>query len=68
MDYRPDAYHFYLIANAIDRARLETVDKEWIERYAAAKPRTVAIEQGKADVFFSRRGGRPPIKHGNDHV
>ncbi|MDM8359015.1 hypothetical protein [Pandoraea communis] len=59
LNFRSDAYHFYLVANAIDRGRLKEVDKEWIERYATRYPTTVASEQLKADAFFEKRGGRP---------
>jgi len=61
LNFRSDAYHFYLVANAIDRARLKKVDTEWIERYAARSRSSVAIEQRKADAFFDQRGGRPRI-------
>ncbi|TAM51226.1 MAG: hypothetical protein EPN57_18410 [Paraburkholderia sp.] len=61
LNFRSDAYHFYLVANAIDRARLATVDTEWIERYAVRHRSTVAVEQRKADAFFDQRGGRPRI-------
>lgn len=61
LNFRSDAYHFYLVANAIDRTRLAKVDTEWIERYAARNRRAAAIEQRKADAFFDQRGGRPRI-------
>ncbi|MFL9921598.1 hypothetical protein PQR75_40855 [Paraburkholderia fungorum] len=61
LNFRSHAYHFYLIANALDRARLKEVDKEWIERYAVRNRGIAASEQGKADAFFEKRGGRPPI-------
>ncbi|WP_321846938.1 hypothetical protein [Paraburkholderia bannensis] len=61
LNFRSDAYHFYLVANAIDRARLRMVDTEWIEGYAARNRDTAAIEQHKADAFFDQRGGRPRI-------
>jgi hypothetical protein len=62
LNFRGDAYHFYLVANAIDRARLKEVDKKWMEHFASKTRSKVAIEQGKADVFFKRRGGRPTIR------
>lgn len=61
LNFRGDAYHFYLVANAIDRTRLKQVDKEWIERFATNGHTNVADEQSKADEFFKQRGGRPPI-------
>lgn len=61
LDFRSDAYHFYLVANAIDRERLKEVDKEWIERYVARNRRTATSEQDKVDAFFAKYGGRPRL-------
>jgi hypothetical protein len=65
LNFRPDAYHFYLVANALGRTRLMGVDKEWIERFASGARKDVAIEQMKADEFFKHRGGRPPLESEN---
>ncbi|MGN7103337.1 hypothetical protein ACTHR6_17155 [Ralstonia holmesii] len=57
LNYKKDAYRYYLIANAIDRTRLKRVDKQWLKRFAMNSD--VRDEQRKADKFFERCGGRP---------
>ena len=59
LNYKSDAYRFYLIANAIDRTRLKRYDKKWVERYA--RNRDVGKVQLLVDRFFNESGGRPRL-------
>lgn len=56
------AYRYYLVLQALEPARLDTVDAQWIERFLASpslsKEKTEA-QHDKTDEFFSKRGGCP---------
>ncbi len=62
LDKPLSAYQFYLVLQALEPVRLDTVDTQWLERFLArpSLPKEkVAARRHKVDVFFTKRGGRP---------
>lgn len=62
LDKPLSAYRYYLVAQDLESERLDAVDTQWIERFLASTSvpkEKIEARQQKADVFFSKRGGRP---------
>jgi hypothetical protein len=62
LDKPLSAYQLYLIVQALEPVRLDKIDTQWVERFLAlpSLPKEkVAARRHKADVFFTKRGGRP---------